>query len=176
MVGPLGQGAWVGRAWVTGGTLWGSGQGCPGILSQLWVGAWFRGSKEVRGAWVRVAGKARSQSASSHGNDLCAWQGPPVTAEASPAMCPPPPLSRLLFQWTQQHTPPSTSPSSPSPTWRRASVRRIDSRGQQVQNQPLEGSWAKPGALLGFKVWNRHGAHRTQDAVLTSSNPGSRLC
>lgn len=29
MVGPPGQGAWIGRAWVTGGTLGGSGLGLP---------------------------------------------------------------------------------------------------------------------------------------------------
>lgn len=90
---------------------WGAqGQGCPGILSWLWVRAWFRGSKEVRGAWVRAVGKARSQSASSHGNDLCAWQGPPVTAEASPAMCPHPPFLGYYFS---EHS--SIHPHPPPP-------------------------------------------------------------
>lgn len=92
------------------------GQGCPGILSRLWVGAWFRGSKEIRGAWIRVVGKARSQSASSHGNDSCACQGPPVTAEASPAMCPPPrPLFLGYYFSEHSSTPPHPPPPPPLP-------------------------------------------------------------
>ena len=94
---------------------WGApGSGSPRDLVVLVVG-WglVQGLQGGRGAWVRVVGKARSQSV-SYGYDPCAWQGPPVTAEASPAMCPPPPFLGYCFS-DHSSTPATPLPPSPPP-------------------------------------------------------------